>query len=70
MINFEDGTWRQLKNYMQGKLDSERRKNDGLDLTEKETEQIRGRISLLKELLALDQAEEVRLAQARIEHPE
>lgn len=70
MINFADGTWLQLKRHMEMKLEVERKKNDGTDLDERQTYLIRGRISLLKELLALELAEEVRQAQARIEHPD
>lgn len=52
------------------RLDEYRKKNDGTDLTEAETNQIRGAIRLLKELIALPRDREIREAQSRIEHPD
>lgn len=67
MINFDDGTWRQVTRWAESKLKTEREKNDGMDLDAVQTAVIRGRISLLKELLALPRVSE---AQARIDQPE
>lgn len=49
-------------------LDQARIRNDGLNLSTEETNQIRGRIALLKELIALPQHKLIRDAQSRIEH--
>ena len=46
-----------------------RESNDGLFLTDAQTNQLRGRIALLKELIALPKAKALREAQLRIEHP-
>lgn len=60
----------QYQKLFQHMLEKERIKNDGVALTEAETNQIRGRISLLKELLALPTQKILMEAQARIEHPD
>lgn len=52
------------------KLEEYRSKNDGADLTEAQTNQLRGAIRLLKELIALPRQREIEEAQSRIEHPD
>jgi hypothetical protein len=56
--------------YFQKLLEDARVQNDGLDVTPERTNQLRGRIALLKELLALPTQKSVMDAQARIEHPD
>jgi hypothetical protein len=65
-INFSDGTWRQIETWAESRLKSEREKNDAPDLTTEETAVLRGRIAMLKELLALPRRAE---AQARMSDP-
>lgn len=58
----------QYQKLFQTMLDDARRRNDGLDLTADQTAQIRGRIALLKELLALPERQTTLDAQAKVEH--
>ena len=60
----------QYQRLFQHLLDQARIRNDGLELSVEQTHQIRGRIALLKELLALPQQKMLLDAQARIGHPE
>lgn len=46
-----------------------RARNDGLNLSDAETNQIRGRIALLKELIALPEQKKILDAQSRMGHP-
>ena len=68
-INFSDGTWRQVSQWAEQKLKTEREKNDGVELDPVQTAVLRGRISLLKELLALPRVKDAE-ARARIDQPE
>lgn len=56
--------------YFEHLLEKYRNMNDGLNLTEAETQQIRGRIALLKELIALPKTKEILDAQSRHGQPE
>lgn len=51
-------------------LDEARVRNDGLGLDESETNQIRGRIAVLKELIALPTRQRNLDAQSRNGHPD
>jgi hypothetical protein len=46
--------WRRLKKEFQRQLDVERARNDGIHHDERQTAYMRGRISVLKYLIALD----------------
>lgn len=69
-IDFSSSASQAYQKMFEYMLERERKKNDGLDLDEAKTNQIRGRISLLKELVALPKIREIEDAQLRIEHPE
>lgn len=69
-IDFTSSASQAYQKMFEFMLERERKKNDGLDLDDKRTNQIRGRISLLKELIALPRAKDIADAQSRIEHPE
>lgn len=60
----------QYQQLFEEELDKARKRNDGLSLTNDETQQLRGRIALLKELLALPGQKQIWDAQAMVEHPE
>lgn len=49
----QSALWKKLLKHFQEQLDTERKANDG-SLDEKATAKVRGRISKLKELIALD----------------
>lgn len=65
-INFADGTWKQIQLWAEARLKSEREKNDAVDMDPIQTAATRGRIAVLKELLALPRRAE---AQARMSDP-
>lgn len=65
-INFTDGSWRQIEQWAEARLKSEREKNDAVDMDPIQTATTRGRIALLKELLALPRVAEAR---ARMSDP-
>jgi hypothetical protein len=46
--------WRRLKKELEKRLESERARNDGLNQDERQTAYNRGRIAVLKDLIALD----------------
>jgi hypothetical protein len=46
--------WRRLKKELERQLDAERARNDGINHDERQTAYLRGRIAVLKELIALD----------------
>lgn len=69
-IDFGSAAAQSYQQMFQTMLDEARVRNDGLDLTDAQTSQLRGRIALLKELLALPNRKKVMDAQARFEHPE
>ena len=53
----ESALWKKLEEYLEEKLSIYRSRNDG-DLSEIETARLRGRISMVKEFLALSEAPE------------
>lgn len=69
-IDYTTGVSQQYQKLFEEMLERERRKNDGLNLSEAETNQTRGRIALLKELIALPNSHSRDAAQSGIEHPE
>lgn len=50
----DSGLWPRLKKELDRQLAHERSRNDGISHNERETAYIRGRIAVLKELIALD----------------
>jgi len=64
-IDFTSSVSQAYQKLFEKMLDDERRKNDGLELSIEKTSQIRGRISLLKELLALPRVRDIELQQIR-----
>jgi hypothetical protein len=69
-IDFSSGPIQAYHRYLEQLLSESRAKNDGLSLSAEETHQLRGRIALLKELLALPTMKKTMEAQARFGHPE
>lgn len=50
-ITFTDGTWLRVEQWLQKELEYSYRKLASLNLTESETQQMRGRISLIDKML-------------------
>lgn len=69
-IDFGSSIARAFQKHFESELQKAREKNDGLTLTMEQTNQLRGRIQLLKELIRLPQDREIEIAQSRIEHPD
>jgi CHASE3 domain sensor protein len=69
-IDFGSSAAKSYQQLFEKMLNEARNKNDNLKLSVDETNQIRGRIAVLKELLALPNHKKIAEAQARIEHPE
>lgn len=51
----QSSTWNRIKKHLEEQLRVEREKNDAPTLTPERTAYTRGRIAVIKELLALDQ---------------
>lgn len=64
MIDHSSSAAQSYQELFKQMLEKERKKNDGLSLTDADTQQIRGRISVLKELIALPEAKNLRDAQS------
>lgn len=52
--------WPEIETFVKGRLEGERAKNDAVGLSDAETNAIRGRISILKELLRLPETLKLR----------
>lgn len=61
--------WKQVDAWLRKKLDQERTKNDSPDLDDRQTGYTRGRIAMLKELLALPESID-KATRARMVEPE
>jgi hypothetical protein len=68
-MNFPNVSWPDIALWAQQRLDQERIKNDDPDLDTMQTGFVRGRIALLKELLALPVAQD-KATRARMVGPE
>ncbi|MFI4939809.1 MAG: hypothetical protein ACHP7O_05650 [Burkholderiales bacterium] len=66
-LHFSDRTWREIARWAEERLTVERRRNDDAKLDAAQTAFCRGRISILKDLLALPAHRE---AQARMDEPQ
>jgi hypothetical protein len=69
MMNFPHVSWIQIEAWAKTKLDQERFKNDDAAMDAVQTAFIRGRIALLKELLALPTNQD-KATRARMTGPE
>lgn len=67
-IDFSSGVSGQYQTHFEELLKQARVKNDGTSLTDAETNQIRGRIALLKELIALPNKASALKAQSSTDH--
>jgi hypothetical protein len=70
MINFSSGDWQQVQKWAEAKLATERNKNDDPQLDVAATGLARGRIAMLKELLALPTLNSALATQARMGDPD
>lgn len=68
-IDFSTGAAVQFQALFNSLLEEARNKNDA-DLSMEETQKLRGRIALLKELIALPKTQKVMEAQSRLDHPD
>ena len=64
-----DINWLYIEAWAKQELDRARFKNDG-DLSEMATAKLRGRVSVLKELIALPEDQRFRETQSRIDAPD
>ena len=66
-MSFQDETWKHIERWAQKKLEDSRVRNDANELDAIQTAALRGRISMLKELLALPKQQ---AAQAQMDEPQ
>lgn len=62
--------WPEIEAFAKNRLESERVKNDAVGLSDAETNAIRGRISILKELLRLPETLKIRQSPAHNGEPD